>query len=109
MPPLIVLTAQDERVLHPGETLPDLPADRTSGPAEIVTFGIGVPDVERPARAKGRITRLVDVDEELQEVRIAHRVVHDLASGSVIVHVVRRIREQQVGLHARHQALDVRH
>ena len=106
--PLVVLASEDERVLLPHETLADHEPDVVARAAEVVSFAVRVPDVERRTGGHVVLRALERALEEVAEGGVLHRVVHDRHPGAAFVgDVVRRVREPERGEVFAHQLRDV--
>ena len=96
--PLVVLPPEDERVLPPHEALANLQPDVVARATEVVALGVRVEDVERAARLQPLRRAGERRAQELAESRVLHRVVLDgLSVAPVVVHVVGRVGEPEVG------------
>jgi|GEM_PF-5401088 len=64
--------------------------------SEVQPFRIGVPHIDAAVIGKAVIHTLIGREQKVIEIAVAHVVVHDLAGGLLNVHIVRRIRQDEV-------------
>ena len=104
MNPLVRAAAQDERVLLPDTTAGQIKACILKCFPEVKSLRICVPDVDAAVISEVGMHAAISGQEEVVEVRIVHVVVHDLAGGLLHVHVIRRVRKNQVCLLSVHES-----
>ena len=108
MLPLVVAVAENEAVLDPDETPVQAPSCLPEHGPERLTLRVCVENVRAGTGAAGIEGPAVCLKQELPELALRHVVVLDLlAVRALIIHVIGRVSEQQIGQLAVHQPLHV--
>ena len=103
MNPLIGAASQHQAVLLPDTAPGKVKARILECLTEVQPFGIRVPDIDAAVIGQVGMHTAIGGEQEVIKFLIAHVVVHDLPRRLLYVHVVGRIRQDQVGPIAIHQ------
>ena len=105
MLPLVGASAKHQRVFHPDAHTADMETRFLKGAAEVESLRVRMENVGRRALRQMRDPVAEGGEQKLIKRLVAHAVVLDgLAISGFIGHVVRRVGDDQIGLHVTHQA-----
>ena len=96
MDPLIRTASQHQRILLPDTASGKLKSCILERLTEVQPFRIGVPYIDAAVIRKAVIHTLVSGKQEVVEIAVTHVIVHDLSGSLLNIHIVRRIRQDEV-------------
>ena len=105
MLPLVWRASEHQRLLFPDAAAGEVEACIGKSPAEVQTFGVRMEHIDGSIAGHDGLHIGESVEQELIECVVCHVVVLNLPSRAFIVHIVRRVRDHEVGLDVAHQSI----
>ena len=105
MLPLVRRASEHQRLLFPDAAAGEVETCISKSPAEVQPFGVRMKHIDGSIAGHDGFHIGEGVEQELIEGVICHVVVLDLPGRAFIVHVVRRVRDHEVGLDVAHQGV----
>ena len=105
--PLEILSPHHKRVLNPDQALTDTQHRISARTSEVIPLAVCVPNVKWSTGFHNHRRIGEGIRQEPSKCRILHIVVLNLPGDALIIHIVRRVGEQQIHLRPPHELLYV--